>query len=214
MNTLKRKQEYLDDYEISAPATKKRSTGNEGINSLCWEFFCDCLCLALAGPMLKEAPRKFAADLGNEDFKASNGWLESLKKWHSIGASIMVRESGGVDGSVVNDWQSKLADLTRGYATRDIYNMDESGLFYTATSTKTLYVKGQKCSGGKQSKDHLTIALCANLAGDKGKPLVIGKSAHPPALNTSHITHSSLPVAYYSNQKAWMTSSIFIEWLK
>ena len=90
--------------------------------------------------------------------------------------------------------------------------MDESGLFYKATSTKTLYVKGQKCSGGKQSKERLTIALCANWAGDKEKPLIIGKSAHPRCFK--HVTPLSLPVAYYSNCKAWMTSSVFTDWLK
>ena len=44
LNIMKRKREYLDDYERNAPSNKKRcmrKTGNEDINSFCWDWFAD-----------------------------------------------------------------------------------------------------------------------------------------------------------------------------
>ena len=63
---------------------------------------------------------------------------------------------------------------------KDIYNVDESGLFYHLMPARTLAFKGDNCNGGKNSKDRLTVLLCANANGsDKMTPLIIGKSQKP-----------------------------------
>ncbi|KAI8502235.1 hypothetical protein Bbelb_198230 [Branchiostoma belcheri] len=216
-NILKRKIEYLEDYDNNAPSSKKRNskpTGNEEINKLCWEFFCDTTSrlVPCSGPLLQEQALKFAEQLGVTTFKASNGWLESFRKRHNIGQSTMVGESGGVDSGVVDDWKKKLADITAGYAPENVFNMDESGLFYRTTTNKTLYVKGQQCSGGKQAKDRLTIMLCASMTGEKEQPLIIGKSAKPRCFKNVNL--KTLPVIYRNNAKAWMNKELFVEWLR
>ena len=48
----------------------------------------------------------------------------------------------------------------------DVYNMDETGLFYRSLPDKSLTVKGEQCNGGKHAKDRITIVLCANMAGE------------------------------------------------
>lgn len=54
--------------------------------------------------------------------------------------------------------------------------MDESGLFYKMMPDKTLKFKGEKCTGGKMSKDR----IAANMDGsEKRKLLAIGKSRTP-----------------------------------
>ena len=40
-------------------------------------------------------------------------------------------------------------------------------------------VRGSDCAGGKKSKEHLTVALCASASGEIENPLVIGKSLKP-----------------------------------
>uniref|UniRef100_A0ABM0MZN5 Tigger transposable element-derived protein 4-like n=1 Tax=Saccoglossus kowalevskii TaxID=10224 RepID=A0ABM0MZN5_SACKO len=77
---------------------------------------------------------------------------------------------------------------------------------------KTLFVKGEQCRGGKKSKERLTVMLCANMVGDKEKPLVIGKSTKPRCFK--NINLKNLPVDYYANKKAWMNSKIFEDWLR
>jgi len=65
-NVLKRKAEILEQYEglsnSASPFTKKRKTGFEEINRLCWIFFQDCSKrhINLSGPLLKEKALKFA----------------------------------------------------------------------------------------------------------------------------------------------------------
>ena len=57
-NILKRRREYLDEYEANGPSTKKRNcrkTGNEEINKLCWAWFTDKVSRgsAVSGPLLQ-----------------------------------------------------------------------------------------------------------------------------------------------------------------
>ncbi|XP_070551006.1 tigger transposable element-derived protein 6-like [Ptychodera flava] len=89
--------------------------------------------------------------------------------------------------------------------------MDETGLFFRCTTDKSLHVKGEDCSGGKKSKERLTLMLCANMAGEKEKPLIIGKSQNPRCFK--NINPKTLPVDYYANKKASMTSDVFENWL-
>ena len=63
------------------------------------------------------------------------------------------------------------------YEPRDIYNADETGLFFNVFPDRTLAYKGESCHGGKISKDRLTVLLRVNTDGsDKKVPIVIGKS--------------------------------------
>jgi DDE superfamily endonuclease. len=61
----------------------------------------------------------------------------------------------------------------------DMFNADETD-FFRLTPDKTLIFKGQKCVGGKLSKDRNPVLLCDNADGtEKRKLLVIGKSKNP-----------------------------------
>ena len=73
----------LKQFKDKGPGQHKRKirkTGNEEINKLTWEWFKDVTAcrLPVSGPLLQERALKFATDLGNNDFKASNGWLDSF----------------------------------------------------------------------------------------------------------------------------------------
>jgi hypothetical protein len=56
-----------------------------------------------------------------------------------------------------------------GYEPKDIANCDETGLFFQALPNNTLCLKGDKCSGGKLSKQLLTIFLCGFMTGEMKK---------------------------------------------
>ncbi|XP_054724897.1 tigger transposable element-derived protein 6-like [Uloborus diversus] len=74
---------------------------------------------------------------------------------------------------------------------------------------KTLCFKGEKCSGGKSSKERLTVLLCCNSEGEFEVPLVIGKAKKPRCFK--NINPKTLSVQWYFNRKAWMTQNIMIE---
>jgi hypothetical protein len=84
-------------------------------------------------------------------------------------------ESAAVDETVVEDYVSTtLPNFLRDYDSKDVFNMDETGLFYKLLPNRTLQFKGERCHGGKKSKERLTVALTANMDGtEKLKPLVI-----------------------------------------
>jgi hypothetical protein len=66
--------------------------------------------------------------------------------------------------------------------------------------------------GFKASKDWITLLLGGNASGDfKMKPLLISHAANPRASKGYSKDH--LPVTYWGHTKAWMTSTIFSQWL-
>ncbi|GFR60191.1 tigger transposable element-derived protein 6 [Elysia marginata] len=160
---------------------------------------------------MQEKAVQFATDLGITTFVASNGWLQSFVKRNNLAFGKLCGESGDVDGDVVTTWKERLPKLIEGYDERDIFNMDESGLFFKTSAVKSFYIKGEKCGGGKKSKERITISLCANLLGEKEELVFIGKSARPRAFGSLNI--SDLPVIYKNSRKAWMTTKIFTYWL-
>ena len=104
-NIIKRKREHIPDYENNAPTSKRRNirqTGNKGINQLCWEWFCDMRkrAVSVSGPMLQEQNLNFSKQLGVQDFKASNGWLDSFKRRHNIRGRILATCNTGL-----RDWE-------------------------------------------------------------------------------------------------------------
>ena len=97
------------------------------------------------------------------------------------------------------------------YSPADIYNADETGVFFRLLPNKTLEFKDVDCHSGKKNKERLTAMVCANMSGtDRLSLLIIGKPANPRCL--MHV--KALPTEYEANKKAWMTSDIFKEWVK
>lgn len=147
-NILKRKTEIVSEMASNVNMDRKRvrrPTGNEEVNDLVWTWFQDMTSrkLPLSGPLIKTRALKFAEELGNTNFKASNGWLESFLRRHNIVFSSMNGERGDVDLQTVNEWTQKLPTLCEGYSPSNIFNLDETGLFFRDTSKKSFHVKGK-----------------------------------------------------------------------
>jgi hypothetical protein len=83
--------------------------------------------------------------------------------------------------------------------------------FSSLLPNKTMTFKGEKCHGGKRSKERITVALCTNFDGtDKRRPIVIGRSQNPRWMKKMK---QPIPVLYRANKSAWMTTNIFEDWL-
>ncbi|XP_025197064.1 tigger transposable element-derived protein 6-like [Melanaphis sacchari] len=184
-----------NDLNFPTDRKRKRGPGFSDVEECVVKWFKQCkdAKVSIGGPILKEKAKNFAKSLGHEQFKASNGWLESFKKRHDIAFRKVCGESATVSDDIVNEWKLHLSELLEGYKPCDIFNADET-----------------KCNGGKRSKERLTLLLAVNMTGtDKLKPLIIGKSKNPRCFSCV----KSFPVDYTANKKAWMTSELFAEWL-
>ena len=65
-----------------------------------------------------------------EDFKCSDGWLHKFKARYNIRKYNIHGESGDVDKNELENQRNDLKSFTINYKLEDIYNMDETGLFY------------------------------------------------------------------------------------
>ena len=135
------------------------------------------------GPLLKEEAMEIKNQLQNSDldgFVASDGWLEKWKATYAIKEKRIVGEGGDVPEETVSSWIERLQELTEGYSSENIWNMDESGCFFKALPDAGLVQKEEKAKGSKKSKQRLTIAFFVSAAGQKiDEPIVIWKSKLP-----------------------------------
>ncbi|GBM54415.1 Tigger transposable element-derived protein 6 [Araneus ventricosus] len=167
--------------------------------------------IPVSGVWLQEKSREVGGSLGLETFKTSNGWLEKFTTRHNISFKQICGKEKSVNPNEVTDWIGKLNSLLKGYDDRDIFNAYETGLFYLFLLDKTLCFEGEKCSGGKISKERLTLLLCCNMLGDFKTPVVIGKAKKRRCFK--NIDVRKLSVSWKSNKKAWMTTEIMSDWL-
>lgn len=211
---LKNKEKILNSVTKPSDKDRKRARGpeNPDVDECVLKWFKQARDnnIPLSGTLVRAKAEEFATSLGKDEFKASTGWLDGFKDRNNISFKTVCGESASVDMPAVNTWKTDLLQLIEDRPAKDIFNVDETGLFYRCTPDKTLAFKGQRCSGGKHSKERITLLVGANMDGSEKLPLVmIGKSANPRCFKNV----KTKPVAYESNKKAWMTSKIFEGWL-
>ena len=167
----------------------------------------------ISGPLMQEKARQFAVEFGHADFKASSGFLDSFKARHGITFRAVCGESATANVEGATQWIANvLPQLLHSYSEEDIYNADESALFYECLPNRTMAFKSDNCSGGKKSKVRITLLFCCNMSGsDKRRLLMIGRSAKPRCFK--HVNICRLPVEYVANKRAWMTADIWNRWL-
>ena len=131
------------------------------------------------GPMLKEEALCFASQNGQDNFKASEGWLTAFLKRHKIKFVALCGEAAEVPEDVVQDFKSRLPSIVQGYKPEDIYNCDESGLYFRGIPTKSFVKGGESSSGVTVLKERITVPFTVSAVGEKMKLLVIGESQNP-----------------------------------
>lgn len=195
----------------------------------------------LSGPILREKALHFYAELekktqtgadgeptntstettddtdGKEKFTASDGWLSRWKNRFGIRQLNICGEKLSAENQreELETFKRRFQRMIekKGLGGDQIYNCDETGLYFRMFPSKSLVSQQEKSAPGfKKSKERVTMLACSNATGShKLQAVVIGKSKNPRAFKKVR-TGSHLPV-YYRNQKnAWMNSVIFLEW--
>ena len=82
------------------------------------------------------------------------------------------------------EWEEHtLPHLLTEYEPKDIFNADETALFYKAIPATTYAFQDEAVRGSKTPMDRLTPLLCANMNGrEKLQPVVIGRVKQPTTL--------------------------------
>ncbi len=199
--------------EESPRYLKARKTDYDELNRLTWEWSCTARSkgVPVTGRLIQEKALMLSLEMGHDDFTASNGWLQCFQKRHNIRSAVLHGEAASVSEDTVADWKQRLPSICEGYELADIFNADETGLFYRTLPDRSMVLKGHSCHGGKRAKDRITVLLACSATGEKLRPLVIGKANNPRCFK-GYDKHQ-LPVMYFADRKAWMTSELFTKWL-
>jgi hypothetical protein len=112
---------------------KYRKTELININYIMYERFCTARAknILISGPILKEKAFQVIKELKIENFKKSNCWLVKFKARYNISLKIICGESKSVDMNTVDECRIKLKQCISSYESRNIFNADETGLFYS-----------------------------------------------------------------------------------
>ena len=71
-----------------------------------------------------------------------------------------------VNSSIVDSERHKLREILTQYCPNNVYNVDESGLYWRQIPKKTYLPIGVSSHGIKQNKQRITIAFTVSLSGE------------------------------------------------
>ena len=197
--TILKKKETVKEAVFNTGRSKKlRGVDHPDLQAVFFNWIMQqrALQIPVSVPMIKAKVDDLELRLKIENFRCSEGWLQRFKTKHEITLKTISGESASVDDATIDSWQPVLKSILNWYYPCDVYNADNSGLFYNLLPDKTLAMKGNPCKGGKRSKECLMVLLCCNMHGsDKLKPLIVGKSENLRAFRGV----CELPCSYKAN---------------
>ncbi|MEE6461462.1 hypothetical protein FKM82_001295 [Ascaphus truei] len=140
-----------------------------------------------------------------ETFTASKGWFMRFKERANLHNIKVTGEAASADEESAKTFPVTLAKIIEdgGYCARQVFNVDETGLYWKKMPSRSYIAKEEKSMPGfKVAKDRLTLLLGSKAAGDfKLKPLLVYHAENPRAFKG--YAKSTLPVIWKSNRKAW-----------
>jgi transposase len=214
-----RKHEIIRDYQcgIYRPSSKRKGSPEKEALDLAVRYWFQEFSAAHKDQPIQSIDiynkaTVFASSLGRElDIKPlSKRWVEKWRKRWKITLKPAYGDAASAPTKDIDNWlETTLPTILTNFKPQDIFNCDQTGLFWKALPETTLTPKGKKVQGWVQSKDRVTVHVCCSLTGEKVELLVIGYSHLPRVFKG----HAWLPVLYESNSSAWLTSIIFLRFL-
>jgi hypothetical protein len=139
------------------------------------------------------------------DFKASWQWLSQFRVRRGLQKMLLHGEGNEVNKSdlgllaALDDLYAIIAQ----YDPENIYNMDETGMFFCLVPRYNLLMPDEDISTTrrkKKSKDRVSLIVCANAVGTNKIPCTLIGKPNAPAC----IKDCQWLVPYFSQAKAWM----------
>ena len=159
--------------------------------------------------------KQIASDLSisEDDFKASWQWFDRFRARRGLKKVLLHGEGAQVDKDdpeLLNELNDLYA-LIKQYDPENVYNMDETGLFYRLLPRYTLLMPHEDVNstrGKKKAKERISLIVCANATGThKVSCTVIGKYKEPAC-----IKNREWPLKYLNQNKAWMDVETCWKW--
>ena len=160
----------------------------------------------VTGPILLEKANDYHALLyadSPKPFTASYGFQWRFCNRFGIKSLSICGEKLSADLISPDELVQNFAELTDGYTRDQIFNCDETGLYYKMLPDRALTTVDNDPIGAKKAKGRITINACANTAGTiKLTLLFIGKYNNPRCFRG--INKETLPVIYsHQKKRVW-----------
>ena len=149
----------------------------------------------------------------DDDFKASKGWIQNFQKRFNIEAMLLHEEGGEVNRNnpVLLQQLQELMSIIDEYEYKNVYNMDEMGLFCQLISWYSLLLPTEDATTVRENKikkEQITLAVCSNADGSHKIDLqIIGKAKTPACIHGKQ-----WPIPYYYQRNTWMDTVTFMKW--
>ncbi|GMF17104.1 unnamed protein product [Phytophthora fragariaefolia] len=197
---LKRKAdlETMTNEELTSKSRRTVRFPNLDTALARWVSYCEETGIPVTGEAIRTKAARFAALLQIQaPLSFSNGWLYKFNERHGFGGLRTHRDTKSSVGAAVLDLQRRLQN----YDARDVFCMDETGLYFTMFPGRT----------GRRMTKRVTLALACNADGsEKLPPLFIGKAEKPRGFTGS----TAAEMNYVCNATTMMTREIFTKWVK
>uniref|UniRef100_H3AZH0 HTH CENPB-type domain-containing protein n=1 Tax=Latimeria chalumnae TaxID=7897 RepID=H3AZH0_LATCH len=161
----------------------------------------------ISGPIVKAQAEKFCKELS-----VKQGWLDCFKRRYGTSQVKISGEIRSANSEAANTFSDEFKAYLEeeGFTEEQVYNADESGLYFKMLPDTTLAAKNdeKKSEEFKQDKNRVTFLFACNKTGNhKLTPLCIGKSRQPRCFH--HTNMKSLPIEYKNRDifKDWFFKS-------
>ena len=171
--------------------------------------------IPVTGPLLLEQAKFFFSQIypSEGEFKASTGFQWRFCKRFGINSLAIFGEKNSSDKAAANEFVEKFKLITKGYSEDQLFNADETGLYFRMLPQRTLASIHNEPFGTKKARERVTINACSNASGSIKLPLLmIGKSKKPRCFK--NIDQKTLPVVYRHQKNAWVNVQIYEEWFQ
>ena len=139
--------------------------------------------------LYEDFQKKDGTEEETKPFTGGREWLYRFRNRFNLKNIKVIRDVASADEEAAATFPAELKKVIkeRKYDSRQIFNCDETGLFWKKMPNRTYIHKSEKQAPGfKAWKDRLTLVLCGNAAGYMIKPGVVYRAKNPRALKNKN----------------------------
>uniref|UniRef100_A0A1A9VJF2 HTH CENPB-type domain-containing protein n=1 Tax=Glossina austeni TaxID=7395 RepID=A0A1A9VJF2_GLOAU len=117
----------------------------------------------------KEPDGSCSGECTDGGFEASEGWFNKFKVRQPLHNTEIVGEAASADTAAIGRYPEEIANPVADgrYKPEQVFNADETSLFWKRMPNKTFISKSEKSAHGfNAAKDRVTLMLCCNASGD------------------------------------------------
>ena len=118
------------------------------------------------GQIILQGAKKIAKKLGADADALNESWLQRRRERYGIHYKALHGEAG--DWPDFEEWPAGIKPLLNSYKNQDIYNCDETALFWRMTNGKSFIAAHEiGVAGRKKNKSRVTILVACSMTGEK-----------------------------------------------